>query len=434
MNRRSILIAQLLILLTSTLLSHNTVMSQAIAGMDTMINEFDSNPAVGPQWIELYNPTDFVSSLSLWKITTRAYGITYTIPALSSIPAKGYFYMEFSFPIIDPAVDVVFLLDSNGLEIDRTPPLGKPVADNKAWARVPNGVDTDSPNDWKMQDATKGASNDVAVPPPPPPVVPTIICSLSSPQIDIGGTVTITVIIGPARVAPVTIQTKRLEEPSWSNLTTAGTDNLGRFEQGWTVNVLGAYNIRAYVYPSNSFPDMYSSPVFLSVTKIRMQLSCTVRRPAIELGRVMATFGYLIPAIEGASISLTYRKPTGSPVIRTVQTGSGGLYNDTDFTPQEAGSWNVTASWEGDDTHMSATSPLAYFTVLPPPTQFGMWMIIGLVLGITISAILLAAGLTTKARRRPPRRVAVCPVCRSVLAYIPSTRSWYCYRCRRHIQ
>jgi hypothetical protein len=433
MNRRSVLIAQLLILLTSTFLSHNTVMSQAITGMDVMINEFDSNPPSGPQWIELYNPTDFTSSISLWKIITRAYGITYTIPGGSSIPGKGYFYLEFTFPIIDPEGDVVFLQDNNGLEIDRTPPLSKPVKDNTGWARVPNGADTDSPNDWKLQAATKGASNDVTLP-PPPPVVPTIACTLSSPQIDIGRTVTITVIIGPARVAPVTIQTKRLEDASWSNLTTAATDGFGRFEQGWTVNVLGAYNVRAYVYPSNSFSEMYSFPEFLSVTKIRMQLSCSVRRPVMELGQVMATFGYLIPAIEGASISLTYRKPTGPPITRNVQTGSGGLFNDTAFTPQEAGSWNVTASWEGDETHMSAMSPMAYFTVLQPPTQFGMWMVIGLVLGISISAILLAAGLTTKARQKPPRRVAVCPVCRSVLAYVPSARSWYCYRCRRYIQ
>jgi len=434
MNRRLVLIAQLLILVTFTLLNHGTPMSQGIVGMDVMINEFDPNPAVGQQWIELFNPTDFTVSISLWKITTRSTGFTITIPGGTSIVGKGYYVLDFPFPVMDPVGDSIFLLDNSGLQIARTPTLSKEVPDNKAWARVPNGVDTGALTDWQLQPPTKGTSNDAALPPPPPPVVPTILCSLSSPQIDIGGTVTITVIIGPPRVAPVTIQTKRLEEASWSNLTTATTDDLGRYEQGWTISVLGAYNIRAYVYPSNSFPEMYSFPAFLSVTKIRMQLSCSVRRPIIELGRTMATFGYLTPVIEGASITLTYRKPTGSPIVRTVQTGGGGLYNDTAFTPQEAGSWNVTASWEGDETHMSATSPLAYFNVLQPPTQFGMWVIIALVVSISVSAILLAAGLTTKARRKPPRRVAICPLCRSVLVYVPGTRGWYCPRCRRSIQ
>lgn len=433
MKKHTILLVQLLILVMPLIVSQRTIPSQAIAGMDVVINEFDPNPPSGPQWIELYNPTDFTYSISLWRIITRAYGITYLVPAGSSIPGKGYFFMEFTFPIIDPVGDVIFLQDNNGLEIDRTPPLTKPVKDNTAWARVPNGVDTDSPNDWKMQPATKGASNDVAQPPPPPPVQPTISCILSSPQITIDSAVTITVVVGPSRVATVTIQTKKSEETVWSNLTTTLTDSLGRYSHQWKPGQLGGYHVRAYVYPSGTFPEMFSLPMSLFVTKITTQLTCAVTRPALSLGQNLATYGYIIPAIQGLTVTLTYRKPTGSPIIKTVQTGAGGLYNDTLFTPQEAGSWNVTASWGGDDTHTAASSILVRFVVEAPPATFGLYLIIAVVVSVSVSAIVLAVGLTRKPVSKPPRQVAVCPYCRSVLLYVPTTRGWYCRVCRRHI-
>jgi hypothetical protein len=147
----------------------------------------------------------------------------------------------------------------------------------------------------------------------------------------------------------------------------------------------------------------------------------------------LATYGYLTPDIVGITIMLTYRKPAGPPIIKYVQTGSGGFFNDTKFTPQEAGDWNVTASWDGDETHMAATSPLASFYVESPPFLFGMWLIIALVVSVSVSAVVLAAGLSTKAKPKPPRRVALCPQCRSVLLYVPSLRSWYCPRCRKPI-
>jgi hypothetical protein len=429
-----VLQAQLFILVVSIAMSLAAVPSQSLAGMDVVINEFDSNPSSGPQWIELYNPTNFPYSISLWRIITRAYGITYTIPSGSSIPGKGYFYMEFAFPIIDPAGDVVFLQDNNGLEIDRTPPLSKLNRDNMAWARVPNGADTDSSNDWKLQAATKGATNDALLPPPPPPVLPTITCILSSPQIEIGSAATVTIVVGPSRVATITIQTKKAEETTWNNLTTAITDSQGRYSCEWTPIALGAYHVRGYVLPGGTFPEMFSIPISLFVGKIRVQLSSSVTHPLIRLGQDLATYGYLIPAIEGVIITLTYRKPTGSPIIRTVQTGPGGLYNDTAFTPQEAGSWNVTASWEGDETHTTANSPLVRFYVeQPPATIFGVWLIVGIVISVSVGAVLLAAGLTKKTVAKPPRRVALCPTCRSTLLYVPSIRGWYCPRCRRQI-
>jgi hypothetical protein len=431
MKKRSVLMAQLLILLMLAMLGYGTVSSKALFGWDVVINEFNPNPSAGPQWVELFNPSDFSQSIGLWRVR-GSFGFTYQVPPEASIAAKGYHVLDLGFAFLNPAEDTIYLIDGHGLWIDVTPSLSKPSKDDTGWARVPNGVDTNLISDWKLQSATKGSSNDVVA--PPPSLIPTISCAVDSSQIGIGLSTTIRVVIGPPRVATVTIQARRLEEAAWSNLTTATTDDLGTYNYVWAPSTMGAYNVRAYVYPDGAFPEMFSLPIFLTVTKILMGLSCSVTHTTVGFGQDLATYGYLTPDIAGITITLTYRKPTGSPIIKYVQTGSGGLFNDTKFTPQEAGDWNVTASWDGDETHMAATSPLAYFYVESPPFLFGMWLIIALVVSISVSAVVLAAGLSIKAKPKPPRRVALCPQCRSVLLYVPSLRSWYCPKCRRPIQ
>jgi len=430
LKRHAVLLAQVIVLVTYAFLSQGCTSSQAIMGWDVVINEFDPNPPLGPQWVELFNPAGVPRDLSLWKIVTQSSWIVHMFVTETIIEAKGYVIVHFPVPMIDPAGDSITLKDRNDLEIDRTPLLSKPFKSGDAWARVPNGVDTDSILDWRLQSATKGASNSL---PLPPPITPTVLCTLSSFSAEIGSGVTVRVLIGPPRSAPVTIQVRAAGAPGWSNLTTAPTETSGIYEYAWAPETLGEYSVRAYVYPSDSFSDMYSPTVNLLVTKIRMQISCFATRYRITLGRDLATYGHIIPALEGANVTLTYRKPTGAPIVRYVLTNGEGLYNDTSFTPQEAGSWNVTASWEGDETHTSTLSALTRFNVEPPPPlPFGMWLIISMVVSVTVAAVLLAAGLSSKVIQKPPRRVALCPQCRSALLYVPGTRGWYCPRCRRH--
>jgi len=430
LKRRVVLLAQVIVLVTYVFLRQGCVSSQAIAGWDVVINEFDPNPSLGPQWVELFNPADAPQDLSLWQIATESSWIVHVLEPYTTIQAKGYVVIHFPASMIDPAGDSIVLKDRSYLEIDRTPLLGKPSKSGDAWARVPNGVDTNSILDWRLQPATKGASNSI---PLPPPITPFISCTLSSLFVEIGSSVTARVLIGPPRSAPVTIQVRIAGTLDWSNLTTAPMDASGIYQHAWTPRTMGQYNVRAYVYPSDSFPGMYSLITNLLVTKIRTQISCLATRSQITLGQNLAVYGYVAPALEGVNVMLTYRKPTGAPIVRYVLTGSGGLYNDTSFTPQEAGSWNVTALWDGDETHTSALSPLTRFQVEAPPSlPFGMWLIMCVVASVATAAVLLAAGLSSKVIQKPPRRVALCPQCRSTLLYVPSIQRWYCPQCRRH--
>jgi len=447
MRKLPVLLVLLLILATLAFPKRGVISSQAVAGANVVINEFRPNPLSGPQWVELLNPTNNAYDVSSWEITTQsqqekeerelrpnrqsepaAPAEAFTLPAGASIAPMGYFVVNLPAPIIDPAGDSVILFDNIGTEIDRTSFLSKPLKGDMAWARFPNGIDTDSIDDWRLQTTTRGASNSA------PPVTPTIICTLSSFQVEIGSSITVRVLIGPPRSALVTIQMRRAGDLDWSNLTTAVTEASGVYAYPWLPPTIGPFNFRAYVYPSNSFPESYSLPVSLLATKIRIQVSCFVTRAKVSSGQYLATYGYIVPALGNVNVTLTYRKPTGAPMVRYMLTDGGGLYNDTAFAPQEVGSWNVTASWDGDDTHASTSSPLARFSVEQPPSPpFGMWLVVAMVVSVIVSAVVLAAGLSSKAVQKPPRRVALCPRCRSVLLYVPSIRGWYCPRCRRHM-
>jgi hypothetical protein len=78
--------------------------------------------------------------------------------------------------------------------------------------------------------------------------------------------------------------------------------------------------------------------------------------------------------LSGKTVTLTYRKPDGSTLNRTVTTGPNGAYSGS-YALKATGSWSVSASWEGDLTHAGATSLSRSITVTPKPfleTPLGM--------------------------------------------------------------
>jgi hypothetical protein len=62
------------------------------------------------------------------------------------------------------------------------------------------------------------------------------------------------------------------------------------------------------------------------------------------------------------TVILTYRKPDGTALNRTVTTSPAGSYTDT-WSPSPKGSWSVAAGWAGSGTHEASISTAASFTV-----------------------------------------------------------------------
>jgi len=94
----------------------------------------------------------------------------------------------------------------------------------------------------------------------------------------------------------------------------------------------------------------------------RTTISLSVSETLITEGEELTVSGAIAPPDE-TSITLTYTKPDGSTLTRNVTSSSDGSFSDL-FKPTVAGSWNVKASWTGNETQAGATSYTESFTVL----------------------------------------------------------------------
>lgn len=129
-----------------------------------MINELELNPSgtdSGNEWIELYNPSNYAVNVGGWKIyTTHGKTVIITISSGTILEPGEYWTYTHSKQWLDNDDERIVLKDSFNNNIDDTPTLNDDHNDDRAWARYPNGFDTDSPSNWNFQSSTKGSLND----------------------------------------------------------------------------------------------------------------------------------------------------------------------------------------------------------------------------------------------------------------------------------
>jgi len=128
-----------------------------------------------------------------------------------------------------------------------------------------------------------------------------------------------------------------------------------------------------------------------NIWNIKTELSCSASKATITQGESIVVSGSLNVTLSGKTVTLTYRKPDGSTINRTITTGSDGSFSDS-YTPDTTGSWSVTASWAGDYTYKGATSSSQSFMVNAVPfieTLLGMATIGGAIILIVIIVVVL---------------------------------------------
>ncbi|MEM2126975.1 MAG: PGF-pre-PGF domain-containing protein [Candidatus Bathyarchaeia archaeon] len=128
-----------------------------------LINEVELNPPgvdEGFEWVELYNPTSEEVDIGGWTLsTTHGVTVTVRVPEGRKIPGYGYYVVGYGGQWLDNEDELVILRDAFGWEVDRTPLLRDDYNDGRSWQRYPNGVDTDSVDDWSFRESTRGRSN-----------------------------------------------------------------------------------------------------------------------------------------------------------------------------------------------------------------------------------------------------------------------------------
>jgi len=202
---------------------------------------------------------------------------------------------------------------------------------------------------------------------------------------------------GSARLGEITTRTYpvgQLETIRWLKNVTSETTYMKVEIFYDTVTGVAA----EYQYEERDMSDSYTTTTKESmilqnsnIWNIKTALSCSTSKDTITQGESIVVSGSLNVTLSGKTVTLTYRKPDGSIVNRTVTTGSDGSYSDS-YTPDATGSWSITASWTGDYTYNGATSSSQSFIVNAIPfieTPLGMATIGGAIILIVIVAAVL---------------------------------------------
>jgi len=139
----------------------------------------------------------------------------------------------------------------------------------------------------------------------------------------------------------------------------------------------------------------------ITVRKTSSSITCSVSPDSIYLNDNVTVSGDIDPDLEGVTVTLEFTKPDGSSELITTTSNSTGGYS-VEYTPDMAGNWTVTASWQGDENHEGATSDPAAFTVETPAGWPLAWLA---AIGLGIAA-LTATLLYALYRRRRKRRAS----------------------------
>ncbi|MCW3991025.1 MAG: Ig-like domain-containing protein [Candidatus Bathyarchaeota archaeon] len=141
---------------------------------------------------------------------------------------------------------------------------------------------------------------------------------------------------------------------------TSGLD--GGFSYSWTPPSPGSYQVMTSWDGDSSYSGAASVGVPVTVTKISTTIACSVSPSEVNEGDYVTVSGSISPAVSGATVTYTYKKPDATTFTKTSTTGSGGSFSDN-YKPDTTGSWSVSASWDGDAAHEGTSSSSTSFTV-----------------------------------------------------------------------
>jgi len=117
-------------------------------------------------------------------------------------------------------------------------------------------------------------------------------------------------------------------------------------------------------------------------------ITCQVSANTTMQGDALNVSGKVTPSTLHRDITLIYALPDGTTVTRTVKTNTDSVFLD-EYAPDTPGSWEVTASMEGDAYYEASTSEPVAFTV-ERPAQGAPLYVYGSLVAVAAIAVLTA--------------------------------------------
>ena len=145
--------------------------------------------------------------------------------------------------------------------------------------------------------------------------------------------------------------------------------------------------------------NVHSASVTLTINPITTRLTISLSSSSAKQEDTITVTGTVVPKIVGAVVTLTYTKPDGAILTRAVRTDQDGSFSDS-LSPEDVGTWQVSASWQGDATHAGAKSEAVMLQV----SELSFVERYGVLLGAVVVIALSAAGIVyyTRGKRGQP--------------------------------
>ncbi|MEM2058916.1 MAG: hypothetical protein QXO76_11805, partial [Thermoproteota archaeon] len=175
----------------------------------------------------------------------------------------------------------------------------------------------------------------------------------------------------PLEGAFITVKSPVDQVPAVTNSQGGYTVTLSVNGPGDTVVVTASYHGRSGSASSTVPSGTSSMQIDVTVPRASTSISCSVSPSTVTIGGSVTVSGVISPTVEGVTVTLTYTKPNTSSFTRAITTSPNGAYSDN-YTPDQLGSYSVTASWSGNEDYKEATSLQASFKVMKNPSSISI--------------------------------------------------------------
>jgi 5-hydroxyisourate hydrolase-like protein (transthyretin family) len=220
----------------------------------------------------------------------------------------------------------------------------------------------------------------------------TITIDVDPSTVAVGSNVTITGTIDPTRVGvDVTIHRRPINE-TWYPLTTVQTNESGRYRYHWTASEVGEFEFKAS-WPGDAYYTKAESNITtVTVIKRASSISLNVYPINATVGSRLTINGTITPKPDfSIDVTIYYRQVGGTwNKLYTGKTDINGVYRYT-WETKEGGSYELKASWLGDDKTLPAESDVKLVEItgeLPEAPSIGVMAYVPYIVGaIAIMAV-----------------------------------------------
>jgi hypothetical protein len=195
-----------------------------------------------------------------------------------------------------------------------------------------------------------------------------ITIKVAPASVVIGSNATISGTIKPSKVGVYVTIYHRLVGQSWANLTTVKTGPASDFAYNLTTSVVGTFEFKANWTGDASHNSSESGIATLVVKKLASAISIDVNPSTVTVGANVTISGAINVARTGVNVTIYYGLIDGAwRTLPTVQTNSSQYAYV--WTTTEGGTYELYASWLGDNVTLGAESPKAALTVKKFPSS-----------------------------------------------------------------